>query len=351
MVTVIVSKATEALTWLNTYHPYLLVFLVAEGALKVFNVFDSLSSVWIQTVFHRGSISSYKPQGDDAKSKHNWAVVTGCTAGIGEEYALQLAAAGFNIALVSRSESKLQDVAAKIAQRSPEIETKYFVLDAAAASSPEYTKFGAFIAALGDVSVLINNVGVSHEMPVPFAEVSESEMHNIIQVNCVSTLEITRAVLPSISKYTAANEKNQGLILTMGSFAGLTPSPLLSVYSGSKAFLQGWSSALGAELSSSRIDVQLVISYLVTSQMSKIRRTSLLVTDPKNFVASALNQTKVRGGAQERAFTSTPYWSHAFMHWGIENTLGVFSKTVSFINRDMHEKIRARALKKKAKQN
>lgn len=351
MANIVVTKATEALAWLNTYHPYLVVFLLAVGALKVFNVLDSLSSVWLQTIFSSGSLSSYKPQGAGAKTKHNWAVVTGCTAGIGEEYALQLAAAGFNIALVSRSESKLQEVAVKIAKQSPDVETKYFVLDAAAARAPEYTEFSAFVAALGDVSVLINNVGVSHEMPVPFAEVSETEMHNIIQINCVATLEITRAVLPAISKYTGAGEKNQGLILTMGSFAGLTPSPLLSVYSGSKAFLQGWSSALAAELATSRIDVQLVISYLVTSGMSKIRRTSLLVTDPKHFVASALSQTKARGGAQERAFTSTPYWSHALMHWGIENTFGVFSKIVSFINRDMHEGIRTRALKKKAKQN
>ena len=41
-------------------------------------------------------------------------VVTGATDGIGKEFALQLAKAGFNILLASRTESKLRDVAAEI---------------------------------------------------------------------------------------------------------------------------------------------------------------------------------------------------------------------------------------------
>ena len=46
-------------------------------------------------------------------------VVTGATDGIGKEFALQLAKAGFGIILVSRTESKLKSVAEEIGEDSP----------------------------------------------------------------------------------------------------------------------------------------------------------------------------------------------------------------------------------------
>ncbi|GME83946.1 unnamed protein product [Ambrosiozyma monospora] len=132
----------------------------------------------------------------------------------------------------------------------------------------------------------------------------------------------------------------------MGSFSGIFPSPLLATYSGSKFFLQGWSAALAGELKPKRIDVELMLSYLVTSAMSKVRRTSLLIPNPKQFVASALRNVGRRVGAQEKYATCTPYFSHAIFHWVIENTVGLSSKIVNSINLNMHTSIRTRALRK-----
>ena len=46
----------------------------------------------------------------DLKKYGSWALVTGCTEGIGREYARQLAARGLNIVLVSRNQTKLETV-------------------------------------------------------------------------------------------------------------------------------------------------------------------------------------------------------------------------------------------------
>lgn len=46
--------------------------------------------------------------------KKSWALVTGASRGIGKEYCMQLAQAGFNICLVSRTRSKLEEVEKKI---------------------------------------------------------------------------------------------------------------------------------------------------------------------------------------------------------------------------------------------
>lgn len=324
------------------------LFAIALGAIGLFHVskcLNSLLSVIIDTLAPRSpQLGNYKSKNHSQK---NWAVVTGSTAGIGEQYAHQLAQSGFNVALVSRSLDKLKAVAQEIEEKY-RVKTEVFVLDAATAGASDYTNLAQFVNNLESVSVLINNLGISHEMPTPFAEVSESELQNIIQVNCVSTLEITRAVLPAIQEST--KNSTRGLILTMGSFAGLTPTPLLSVYSGSKLFLQGWSSALAQELKPQKIDVQIVLSYLVTSNMSKIKRTSMLIPNPKNFVRATLRQIGLNGGAQERAFTLTPYWSHALMHWGIHTFVGVYSSLVAKINYNMHVDIRKRALRKKERQ-
>ena len=138
-----------------------------------------------------------------------------------------------------------------------------------------------------------------------------------------------------------------GLILTMGSFAGLTPTPLLSVYSGSKAFLQAWNTALASELAEKGIMCHLFQSYLVTSAMSKVRRSNWLVPSEKSFVKSALAKIGARGGSFGFGnYTGTPYWSHALMAAGITAVLGACSSVVVSVNKKMHVDVRRRALKK-----
>lgn len=277
-----------------------------------------------------------------------WAVITGASDGIGKEYALQLASKGLNVVLVSRTQSKLELIATEI-ENKYKVETKVLAFDASSDDESNYSKLSELISGL-PVTVLINNVGQSHSIPVPFSETEDKELRDIITINNTATLKITQAVLPVITETVASeNKKVRGLILTMGSFAGLIPTPYLATYSGSKAFLQGWSSALAGELSPKGIDVELVISYLVTSAMSKIRRTSLTIPNPKAFVKSTLRSVGRRNGATERYATNTPYWGHAFMHFGIHYTVGVFSKFANTLNANMHKSIRARALKKAAR--
>lgn len=281
--------------------------------------------------------------------KGNWAVVTGASDGIGKEYALQLAAKGLNVVLVSRTLSKLEAIAEQI-QAKYGVKTEVVAFDASEDKAANYQAIADVIADL-PVTVLVNNVGQSHSIPVPFLETAEKELTDIITINNVVTLKITQTVAPVIVKTVAAQKKKvRGLILSMGSFGGLLPTPYLATYSGSKAFLQQWSSALAGELKPQGIDVELVVSYLVTSAMSKIRRTSATIPNPKQFVRATLSTAGKRGGAQDRFATSTPYWSHALMHFFIENSVGVHSSIANKLNFDMHKSIRVRALKKAARQ-
>jgi 17beta-estradiol 17-dehydrogenase / very-long-chain 3-oxoacyl-CoA reductase len=216
-------------------------------------------------------------------------------------------------------------------------------MDFAANRDEDYEKLVDIVENL-DIAILINNVGLSHSIPVPFAITPKEEMKDIIGINCLATLRVTQLVLPGMI------QRKKGLILTMGSFGGLLPTPLLATYSGSKAFLQYWSTALATELAGSGIDVQFVVSYLVTTSMSKIRKPSMFIPNPRNFVRSVLERIGRRGGATQMAYTSTPFWGHALMQWWLENTVGIGGRLVVSQNRDMHQSIRTRALKKAARE-
>lgn len=312
------------------------------GVFKITTFVLSAATMALElTVFPKTNFAKY------GAKKGNWALITGASDGIGAEYAKQLASRGFNIVLVSRTQSKLDAIAEELLTKYG-VSTKVIAFDASVDKKEHYQLIKNVIDEL-PLTVLVNNVGKSHEMPVPFLETEDDAIDGIITVNNLVTLKITKAVVPVIEA-TVAKQSTKGLVLTMGSFGGLLPSPYLATYSGSKAFLQNWSNCLSGELANKNIDVEFVLSYLVTSAMSKIRRTSMMIPNPKQFVQATLSNVGNRVGAQERYGTITPFWSHALMHFGIHNAVGVYSKIANTINLSMHKDIRRRALKKQQKQ-
>ena len=280
----------------------------------------------------RLQLRSFGPEG-------SWAVITGASDGLGKEFALQLARSGFNILLVSRTASKLIALEEEITSKNPSVQTKSLAMDYAQNDDADFETLKAAVNEL-DVAVLINNVGKSHSIPTPFALTPEDEMTDIININCHGTLRTTQLVVPGMQ------QRKRGLVLTMGSFGGLLPTPLLATYSGSKAFLQQWSTALGAELEPYGITVELVQAYLITSAMSKVRKTSASIPDPRAFVKSVLGKIGRNGGSPGYAYSSSPYWSHGLMAWFLTCVAGVMNKVVLSQNRGMHESIRKRALRK-----
>lgn len=268
--------------------------------------------------------------------------MTGASDGLGKEFATQLAAKGFNIVLVSRTLSKLEALSQELESKFSGLQTKVLDMDFSADDDADYARLSKLITGL-DIGILINNVGQSHSIPVPFVLTEQKELQDIITINCLGTLKVTQVIAPGMQS------RKRGLILTMGSFGGWIPSPLLATYSGSKAFLQHWSAALAAELKPSNVDVELCLSYLVTTAMSKVRRSSLLIPSPRPFVRAALGKVGT-GGWQNTAYTYTPWWTHALMAWFVETTVGIGSSIPIKFTLSMHEDIRNRALKKAARE-
>ncbi|PPQ89733.1 hypothetical protein CVT25_014134 [Psilocybe cyanescens] len=313
--------------------PYAATILLALGSVSFLRVVYQTLSVLLQTFVLPGA--NLKRYG---AKKGAWAVVTGATDGIGKEFALQLGKAGFNVLLVARNKDLLSQTAA-------EIESKYKV--SAATYSIDFAKndeaaYHGFAAACEgrDIGVLVNNVGKSHSMPAYYVDTPKDEIDDIVSINITATLRVTYAVLPGMVRL------KRGLILNIGSFAGFVPSPMLATYSGSKAFLATFTSALAEEVKKDNITVEHVNTYFVVSKLSKIRHSSLLIPKPGPYVRSVLSKIGLACGAEYsgRPNTSTPFWSHSLLEYAI-SLIGIPSIFISYTH-GLHRSIRKRALKK-----
>jgi 17beta-estradiol 17-dehydrogenase / very-long-chain 3-oxoacyl-CoA reductase len=267
----------------------------------------------------------FKPQ------KDSYAVVTGASDGIGREFALQLAKKGYNLIILARSEDKLKVVQSSIKETGRDCIVIPFDF-----STTLEQKFEDLKKKLDSyqVEVLVNNVGVSHEMPIAFLEEDLVIAERIMQVNCHSMMRMTRIV----GSQMASNRK--GLILNIGSFSGKVPCGLLAVYAASKAWVSSWTQGLAMELKEKKVHVEHINTYFVQTNMSKIRKSSLMVPTPNAFVKSVLANC---GGA----ISSTPYWSHRILDWITD-----FIPKGLLIDQSykLHIDIRKRALRKRERE-
>jgi len=270
--------------------------------------------------------------GKNLKKYGSWAVITGATDGIGKAYAQELARKGLNVFLVSRTESKLKELAEEISSKY-KVEARIFALDFSRATPSAFQQLGKTIAGL-EVGVLINNVGVSYDHAEFFDQIDDELIANLIKVNVDGTTQMTRVVISGMV------ERKKGAIVNVGSGAAtIAPSdPLYSVYAGTKGYVDHFSRSLYTEMKGKGIDVQLQAPLYVATKMAKIRRASFTVPSTTGFARAGMRYI----GFEPRV---TPFWVHTIM-WGAIARMpeAIFDS----IRLGMCLGIRKRALKKKA---
>lgn len=177
--------------------------------------------------------------------KRKVVLITGATSGIGLEFAHIYAQHNYDLLIIARSEDKLLKLKA-------ELETRYaihvyvFVQDLstckAANNVYEFTRKNNL-----DIEILINNAGFGDYGN--FYEYDMQKQINLLQVNIVTLVELTRYFLPPML------ERDSGQIINMSSVAAFCAGPKMSLYYASKSFVRSFSEALSEEVKNSNVNI------------------------------------------------------------------------------------------------
>jgi 17beta-estradiol 17-dehydrogenase / very-long-chain 3-oxoacyl-CoA reductase len=214
-----------------------------------------------------------------------WAVITGSTDGIGLQYAKQFAQKGYNLLLISRSFDKLLKVKQQIEQSYRNCgQIRVLAIDFTQTEDNIYEKIEEELKQLEEIDVLINNVGICYPFPQFFTELENCEklINDLISVNIYSCVRLIWMVLPKMEV------RGRGIIINISSYSALFPMPLLSLYSATKVFVNNFSIALNFEYIEKGIQIQSVLPFYVSTNMTKNIKNNLMIPSAQQYVRSAL---------------------------------------------------------------
>lgn len=174
--------------------------------------------------------------------KDKVAVVTGAAQGFGLGIAETYAKEGAKVACLDIQGEAAKAAAAKIGKGA-------FGLACDVSRGEDVaTAIAKVESALGPVDIVVNNAGTSHRNK-PLMEITEEEFDRVFAVNVKSIFHMTRAVTPSM------RARGGGVVINIGSTAGIRPRPGLVWYNASKGAVNLGTKALAIELAPDRIRV------------------------------------------------------------------------------------------------
>ncbi|MFW6387939.1 MAG: SDR family NAD(P)-dependent oxidoreductase [bacterium] len=175
----------------------------------------------------------------------NTALITGASSGIGLELARVMIGDGWNVVLVARRESLLEEVASQLRDQSRGQASVHVCAmdlseaDAARRLTEYLSKEDIFI------DTLVNNAGLGDFSA--FVDSDWEKNRKMIRVNIEALTELTRLLVPPMIA------RRHGRVLNVASVAAFQPGPLMAVYYATKAYVLSFSEALAEELRGSGV--------------------------------------------------------------------------------------------------
>ncbi|SFI36247.1 3-oxoacyl-[acyl-carrier protein] reductase [Bosea sp. OK403] len=177
--------------------------------------------------------------------KGKTALITGAAQGFGLGIAETFVREGARVAVLDINADKAKEAAKAIGR-------KAFAVGCDVGRAKSVDKaVERVLAKFGRLDIVINNAGISHRNQ-PMLDVSEEEFDRVFAVNVKSIYLMARATVPHF------REHGGGVILNIGSTAGIRPRPGLTWYNGSKGAVNLLSKSMAVELAPDRIRVNAI---------------------------------------------------------------------------------------------
>jgi uncharacterized protein len=191
------------------------------------------------------------------------ALITGASAGIGREFARQLASRARSLILVARRDERLLQLADQLKREHPKLVVHVRKVDLG-----DLGHLQDFLQRLDDekleVDLLINNAGLGDSGP--FAESDPNRNTEMTVVNVAALTLITRHFVPQMIA------KHRGAILNVSSSAGFLPIPLSAVYAATKAYVTSFTEALRAELYGTGVTITALCPGPVVTEFQQVAK-------------------------------------------------------------------------------
>lgn len=232
-----------------------------------------------------------------ARKTYRRALITGASAGLGAEYARQLAAAGTSLVLTARRLDRLEELARELrAKHGIAVEVvQADLLDAAGIERVE-----RLIAESPDLDLLVNNAGFGGRSGFVRGDIADHL--KMVEVHVGATVRLTRAALPGMI------ERGRGGIINLASVAAFSPFSG-AMYSGTKAFLVMFSENLQAEVKAKRISVQALCPGMTHTEFHEVAAIDKAVV-PKPLWMTAEKVVRISLRKLGRGAVCVPGWKN-----------------------------------------
>ncbi|KAL4476520.1 hypothetical protein ABPG74_010253 [Tetrahymena malaccensis] len=217
--------------------------------------------------------------------KGSYAAVTACTDGIGKGFVLELAKRGFNLVMFVRNVEKAQALVKEIqSQLKEKIDVKIVKIDFLKVNEPGVVQAAIKQVEDIDISLLVNNAGMTLVDRISFETFTEQELSNMIVFNIYSQVLFTFYLLPKLrSRGKKSGIINLSSVSTVISMAGF------HMYTGSKMFNDYFSKSIGEEYKGIIDVLSLKPGYVDTPLVSSIKDKRLCIS-PQECANAALNK-------------------------------------------------------------
>jgi len=186
--------------------------------------------------------------------KDQVAVITGAASGFGEAIARRFAVLGAKVVVADINGDKAREVAASIGRSAIGVK-----VDVTSSQEIE-AMIGQATAHFGVPDVVVNNAGYTHRT-CSVLDVDEASFDRVFDVNVKSIFHMVRAVVPLM------RDNGGGVMLNIGSTAGIRPRPGTTWYNASKGATNLASKALAIELAPWKIRVNAICPVIGATAM------------------------------------------------------------------------------------